>query len=307
MDFAQMRTGRKRRHEVASSSEDTLAPTSSTTATSPSLAPSERKRPKSKVSITSPSSLDTPESRPIKKEPVENPTETKSTKPKPEITNPLYDDIVFLRVGAPRTRFGIHRGLLTKHSTLFSTLLSPHPRTPLSPTLPHISITHESDTLTLHLADQNPTVFARVHQWLYSGKFLSQGEEWKAIPWPHLISVYLFATEYGISRLHNKVIDGSIQKVLTGGLFPSQGTMTALYRLDDKVTPLRKVLVKLFAEKCDLRSAIASNGSYPTRFLNGLVVEMYDMQKREAEEDVDVWGTRKGWYVFGEENPICVD
>ena len=216
----------------------------------------------------------------------------------------LYDDIIFVKIGAAQTRFGIHRTLLTKASTFFQEILRPNFKSEAQ----DIIVTKEGDSTVVLLTEENSEVFARVNSWLYSGKLLTPSENWKDIPWNHLIAVYLFSVERGITRLHNKCIDAAIQKTKDGGLFPSQMTVNALYDLDFRAAPLRKLIVKLFAVRCDLRSAILSNSNYHQTFLNSLVIELYDMQKEDIKcEEVNVWASRGTYYTYGSENPICVD
>ena len=217
----------------------------------------------------------------------------------------IYDDIIFLKVGPSQTRFGIHRGLLTKASGFFRDVLMPNLN---KATAKNVMVTHEGDSTIILLVDKNADTVARVNHWFYSGKMLKPDESWADVKWEHLISVYLFSVEMRIARLHNKCIDAAIVKTKDGGLFPSQTTINALYRLDAQTWPLRKLFIKLFAVRCDLRSAMLQNSSYHQSFLNWLIIELYQMQEDDVRgKDVNVWKTREEYYVHGSDNPISVD
>jgi len=215
----------------------------------------------------------------------------------------IYDDIVFLKIGPESTKFAIHRGLLTKHSSYFEKILKPGYVADST----DVAVTLEEDSKVLNLPDINPETFARVNSWIYSQKFRTQDEAWKHIEWQHLINVYIFAVQTGMAILHNTCIDATILKVQDGALYPGQGTINALWNTSINVTPLRKLFVKLFATHCDLKSAILSNPAYNLTFLNQLVIEMFEMLSIGIKPDeVDIWRTRKQYWMHGSENPIAI-
>ena len=64
----------------------------------------------------------------------------------------------------------------------------------------------------------------------------------------------------------------------------------------------------MFAAECNLKLAIAANGSYHAKFLSGLVERLFEMkEKRTVYKQVDFWKRRRVYYVEDDENPILLD
>lgn len=64
----------------------------------------------------------------------------------------------------------------------------------------------------------------------------------------------------------------------------------------------------MFARKCNLSNAMATNGSYHSGFLQGLVQTLYDMKTGETMYDkVDFWEKRQRYYVEDAANPLLLD
>ena len=160
------------------------------------------------------------------------------------------------------------------------------------------------------LEDEDPTLFSRVNHWLYSGCHIFRKEEetWKSITWDHLIGVYLLSVKYGMARLHNTCITATIHKTKKGGIFPNQANFNKLWRLDVRAEPLRKLFVKLFASRCDLKSAVLNNRTYNQTFLNWLVIELYEMkEKGVTSTDFSSSTVKREYHVHGSDNPIAID
>lgn len=171
-----------------------------------------------------------------------------------------------------------------------------------------ILVTHEGGTTVILLTNESPEIFARFNIFLYSGRFLNREEHLADMAWEHVVNVYLFSVRKGITQLHNKCIDAAIIKTNKGGLFPSQDTINSLYNLvDAPASPLRRLMIKLFARRCDLKSAILGNSNYHQTFLNGLVVELYETAKGVKAEDLDIWMTRREYYATDFSNPIALE
>lgn len=215
----------------------------------------------------------------------------------------VYDDIVFLKIGPVATKFGIHRGLLTKYSSFFKKTLKPGYVSDSK----DVAVALEENSTVVTLPDDDPETFSRVNSWFYTQDFRVQDEAWEDVSWQHLINVYTFAVQKGIAELHNDCIDSTILKVQDGGLFPGQSTINALWKPGVNVTNLRMLFVKLFAVHCNLKSAIRSNGAYHQTFLNQLIIELYEMQSKGIiPQEVDVLMTRTDYWMHGPENPIAV-
>ena len=166
-------------------------------------------------------------------------------------------------------------------------------------------ITH---TITIIMKDEQPDVFRRFVSWLYEKKIILGSEAYKDLPWDVIIDLYSFAARNSIRGLQNTCVDTIIKKREHGGLFPGQVDLNKLWKLTGDVFRLRRLLLDLFAAQCNLRSAIAVNGSYHPKFLQGLVVTMYNMRKERTNyEEVDFWQKRQHYHVDDSDNPIVLD
>lgn len=193
--------------------------------------------------------------------------------------------------------FGIHRGLLRRASKFFRIELAP-------------SKTTESGVVAqvIVIKDENPEVFRRFKDWLYSGKVISGSETYRALAWSELIALYTFGDRKGISQLQNSCVDAIIRKRKEGGLFPGQADINTLWRASGQLSRLRRLLLDMFTAECNLRNALATNRVYHPGFLQGLVQTLYDSkEKRTIYDEVDFWKRRRIYYVDDDENPIVVD
>ena len=120
--------------------------------------------------------------------------------------------------------------------------------------------------------------------------------------------MYTFADRMAIPQLKNTCVDTVIKKMEEGGLFPNRVDINVLWETSGQVFGLRRLLIDMFATKCNLRKAIASNRSYHPRFLEALLQCLYDMKEKQTiYEKKDFWRERQNYYVGDNENPIPVD
>ena len=216
----------------------------------------------------------------------------------------MYDDIVFVKLGTTQKKFGVHRGLLTRASHFFHKAL----QADYVAEVDTVAIGREDGATVITLSNENPETFARINNFLYTRRFLNDKESILDVAWDHLIDVYHFSIRNSMTQLHNKCIDMAIMKAKNGGLFPSQATINALYGIELLASQLRKLLIKLFASRCNLKSAFSRNPNYHQAFVNSLVIELYEMAKDGTEpESLDLWTTRREYYATDSENPIVVD
>ena len=158
------------------------------------------------------------------------------------------------------------------------------------------------------IKDENPDIFRRFKDWLYSGRVVSGSETYKALAWSELIAMYMFGERKGISRLQNSCVDAIMRKRIEGGLFPGQTDVNALWRASGQVSRLRRLLLDMFSADCNLKNALATNKAYHPEFLQGLVQTLYDMKERRTiYDEVDFWKKRRNYYVDDNDNPIVVD
>lgn len=158
------------------------------------------------------------------------------------------------------------------------------------------------------MKEEDPEVFRRFKNWLYSDKLISESETYKNLPWEVIIEVYSFAERKGIPRLQNKRVDTVIKKREDGGLFPGQADVNTLWKRTGNFLRFRQLLLDLFATECDLRNATTQNGPYHPQFLQGLVRVLYEMKEtRTIYIQVDFWQKRQKYYVDDNQNPIVLD
>lgn len=169
-------------------------------------------------------------------------------------------------------------------------------------------ISHDASTKAVALVKEDLAIFDRFNEWLYTKKINTIDETPKDLSWTTIIDTYTFAVRRGIPRLQNSCIDVAIEKVQTGGLFPRQDVINPLWEVTGPVSPLRSLFLQIFAAKCNLKKALASNQGYCQRFLHDLVVILYEMKMEGKKENKgDFWKARRMWHVNFAENPIAID
>lgn len=212
--------------------------------------------------------------------------------------SPIYGAIIDFKIGESGTSFAIHRGLLCRASSFFKQQLS-------ESEVAEDSIIARS----IELKDDDPEIFDRFNTWLYSEQIRSESETYGDLPWHVIFDVYAFAERTGTPRLQNHCVDAVIRKKRRGGaLFPGRGDVNALWERRWDSHRLRKLLLDLFAESCNLTKAIANNGPFHPMFLQGLVQTLYEMKAKGTMSDrVNFWQKRHDYYVADPQNPISLD
>lgn len=204
-------------------------------------------------------------------------------------------------VGPERIRYSIHEGVLRQTSAWFKDALD----TISADINGQRELCETPKGITL--ADEDPVIFRRFKDWLYTQKLCNGTETSKELPWSAIFDIYTFAERRGIPKLQNACINVIIRKAKNGAPFPSQDMLNPLWKTTGKVSPLRLLLLELFAAKCDLKAALVRNGGFHHRFLHDLVIILYEMKEGELEEDPDFWKRRHKYYVSTPENPVALD
>lgn len=213
----------------------------------------------------------------------------------------MFGEIVFVFVGPERIRYGIHEGALRQNSAWFKDALGT------------ISADNEGQgepcdqQKSVNLADEDPAIFRRFDQWIYRQRLYTAAETPKELPWSIIFDTYTFAERLGIPKLQNACIDVIIRKAKHGAPFPSQEMLNPLWRNTGKISPLRLLLLELFAAKCDLKAALARNMGFHHRFLHDLLIILYEMKEGDLEEEPNLWKMRHKYYVSTPENPVALD
>lgn len=149
----------------------------------------------------------------------------------------LYDSIISIKVGPENTTFGIHRGLLCHHSSYFDRALNGGFKEAV-----------EGEVI---LADEDPTIFTRFNEWLYTGAILlGKIETERDIPYPVLVKLYIFAEKRGVVRLQNRVTDFIIRKNKISQSFPNSCIRFAWTNTADS-SPLHRLLVDLYVRQAN--------------------------------------------------------
>ena len=220
--------------------------------------------------------------------------------------------MVFIDVGPQNARFPVPKALLTKHSTVFTDILSPD----YEPKDKEVSVGKDKDSVVISLEHEVPEIFVRVQHWLRSGRFLftEEGEEWTDVTWELLISVYLFSVQFRIEHLYNACIEATILIIVVteGRRYPKQDAIDTLFDYGDEASPLCALIVKIVAKECDLREILRpdrpDHRSYHHKFLNCLVVEMYRILNSTSSPRDPTWWARKGLFYWREPTaPYVVD
>ena len=209
----------------------------------------------------------------------------------------IYDTIVDFKIGEDGISLGIHRGLLLRASSFFREQIS-------------TGVTTEDGIAAQEVVmkDEDPDIFRRFNLWLYSDKMISESETYKTVPWGVILEVYSFAERTGIPGLQNRCVDTIIKKRMDGALFPNQSVINRLWKMPGNAFRLRHLLLDLFATSCNLTQAIASNQSFHPKFLQGLVLALFEMKtKTTVNDQVDFWAKRQKYYVEDSQNPIMLD
>ena len=141
----------------------------------------------------------------------------------------------------------------------------------------------------INLADEDPAIFRRFNEWVYTQKLSTEVETPKELPWSTIFDVYTFGERRGIPKLQNACINVIIRKANSDGQFPSQDILNPLWKTTAKVSQLRLLLLELYAVKCDLKTSLVRNGGFHHRFLHDLVIILYDMKEGDLEEEPDFW------------------
>ena len=155
------------------------------------------------------------------------------------------------------------------------------------------------------LNNQDADVVTRFIHWVYTKKIVKEGEAIKEVPWALIVDVYIFGEAKGIPGLQNACIDMAILKEESSKIVPGPAVVARLWQRSYSKSPLRWLLLHLFARNSDLAVLIPANKPYPPDFLQGLVLMLYQMKEDgTAEKDVDLWKDRSRYYMRGETNPI---
>jgi len=202
------------------------------------------------------------------------------------------------------TKFGVYAGILRRASSFFRSILE---QVVVSAGNEDFATSNDG-VKEIWLRNEDPAIFVRFKDWLYTSRIMTESEKFKDLSWTLLIDLYTFAERRGIPNLQNSCINAIVGKRKSGGSIPGQDIITPLWRNDGQVWPLRRLILHIFAANCNLKTALAQNSAYPQRFLHDLVIVLYERKMEgDKEEEADLWKERTKYYVHKNDNPIALD
>ena len=199
----------------------------------------------------------------------------------------LYDSLVFLQVGPEAVNFGIHKGLLCRESAYFRSCFN--------------STFMEAREGRVTLEDEDPEVFKRFNEWLYTGKVLYDDETYENISFAPLLDLYVFAERRLMPRLQNACIDALISKDKESPHLPPALPVQHVWDHTSVSSPMRRLLVDLHVRFGDMRDILASDEDielYSKDFLAAIIVAYYDAKKDgPVKVCSDFWKERSRYHT----------
>ena len=210
----------------------------------------------------------------------------------------LYDTIIYVNVGQTQERFGIHKSLLSHHSSYFRAVLE--------------GGFEESETEVINL-DEDPDVFWGFNEWLYSGAVPYQHYATDHGRWSALLNLYVFAEKRVIPSFQNALVDAMIEFASGTESWPTIEIRRAWVNTATS-SPLRTFLVDLYARSVPVATCFSQNTEkrkcFDVDFVMRVAIALESMV-----EDVKgfrsgfsgLWEDRCLWHVHGSEDPPCRD
>ena len=129
------------------------------------------------------------------------------------------------------------------------------------------------------LEDEDPEVFKRLNEWLYTGEVLYNDETYENLSFAPLLDLYVFAERMLIPRLQMTYIDALISKDKESPNYPPRLPVQHTWDHTFVSSPMRRVLVDLHVRSGDMRGVLASDEDielFSKSFLAAIVVAYYD-------------------------------
>lgn len=242
--------------------------------------------------------------------------------------------IISILVGQHKQGFGVHAGILSKHSSMLASYIRNIQENPGNSMVhldgdPPLSEKYKIVVLktpifpSVWFPNEDPLVFTRINRWLYSSCLLVEDETLEIIHWDMLISIYLFGTRFGLVCLQNHCVDFTITKARSGNSLPDAEAINRIWKNDSNAVPMRQLLQALYARKSDLgkfmnSSPVSKSGGLNIQFIKGLVIEQFQMLQDgkfggKGDGKVGGKGEQKFWehlrkkcYTHDQTNPLEV-
>ncbi|MCJ1403139.1 hypothetical protein MMC11_006362 [Xylographa trunciseda] len=194
----------------------------------------------------------------------------------------LYDSIVTIVVGPKERSYIIHKGILCKHATYFEAALSEG--------------FLESKTMIIHLDEEDPKIFDIFINWLYVRKIVPDDASVTDMSWQTKAELYIFADRRGCSALKSDTIDLMIEHALDNGnsmppyALPSNPVVCHIWENTPASSPLRRLMVDVYAYLVVLTDAETSPGSLPHSFLRDVLAKYFELTSERVNIQQDFGG-----------------
>ena len=204
----------------------------------------------------------------------------------------LYDTIIYVKVGPAQERFGIHKSLLSHHSSYFKAALE--------------GGFEEPETQVINLRDEDPKVFWAFNEWLYSGTVAHQryatNEKWSA-----LLNLYVFAEKRIVPKFQNALIDAMINLWGEIGSYPKTEIHLAWVNTATS-SPLHKFLIHLYVRFVPMDECFGQQAEERECFDVDFVMRVAVALDNEPGTSINsIWKDRCLWHIHGPEDPPCRD
>lgn len=154
-------------------------------------------------------------------------------------TRTLYDNIVYIEVGASIQRFGIHKSLLCHRSAFFEAAFN--------------GSFKEGEEGVVVLEDEDPETFQRFNEWLYTGILLDEQEK-KDISYGILVDLHIFAEKRIMPGLQNDTIDALIRLGDAADSSMDSPDVNRIWHYTDESSKIRRFVIDQFVYTTDLVS-----------------------------------------------------
>jgi len=183
----------------------------------------------------------------------------------------LYASMVTIIVGPEERSYIIHKGILCKHAAYFEAALS--------------AGFLESRTMTIRLDEEDPLIFDIFINWLYARKILPDDASVIDMAWQMKAELYIFADRRGCSALKNDTINLMVEHALDNEdstlsvAIPPNAVVYYIWENTSASSPLRRLMVDIYAYLVILTDAEDTPGSLPHSFLRDVLAKYFELTR----------------------------
>ena len=178
-------------------------------------------------------------------------------------------------MGEADQKFLFHRDMLSDMAPFFKAALE--------------SGFKEAEEALITMPEDTTSTIELFRLWAYGGIILDTNEDIEAVPWDHLIRLYIFADRYDLPDLQNAVMDAINTKVNDTSIIPT-GYLHLIYDNTNTSSPLRRWIIDLSAQRGTVDTWFEPENSeddldkYPPLFMKNLAAEMYRLKEDKVRD-----------------------